>query len=507
MTWRWFVIVGMLLMVVGVEAQDATPAMIDMINTARATVGAPPLGYNALLTTTAQQHSNDMAAGDFLSHTGSDGSMFWERMRQNGYLLVNGAENVLYRGDADIAGAFNQWYESEGHRMNMLNPNYTEVGVAYAVSADGTYYFTMVLGARVDVPPLPTPIVIPPSPTLAPPTNLPPTALPPTNTPLPTDRVVLPTTPTPTMVPTQSPVTSLPPTVEPSITFSDGSTPTLLPTVIAQAPNTPPPDLRLVWDDRSFALINISGELLDLQWVQFESDNSVLATSDWESESLSAPLWGFPVNDCLQVWSIEQSDWESKPSECEIRHSWIAVAPDRLFWRGVPRFTVTNRGRVIAMCSTPSGTCDVNLEGVVADGIVATEVPAREDNVTTGIPGQILLQYDGQSITVLNVSGEPVNLTGLQFQSENGVLGVETWNNGYLTANLATFPAGDCLQAWTLEVSGLPIPDDCQIRHSWVALANPSVMWVGVTQFMVFQGGNQLGVCSVAAGRCEVQLR
>ena len=139
----------------------------------RDAVGVAPLTVNSALTLAAQQHSDDMAAGGFLSHVGSNGSQFWERMRRNGYPLVAGAENVLYRWDASVEGAYQQWYESDGHRVNMLNADYTEIGVAYAVGADGRYYFTMMLGAQAGGVVQPTPAVSPPTATAVPPDDPP----------------------------------------------------------------------------------------------------------------------------------------------------------------------------------------------------------------------------------------------------------------------------------------------------------------------------------------------
>ena len=131
-----------------------------------------PLYFNLALQATAQQHSDDMASVDRLSHTGTDGSQFWERMQSNGYLLSAGAENVLSRGDSNPESAFQQWFNSEPHRLNMLNTDYQKVGIAYARAESGRFYFTMVFGARTDfvvattIPtntPIPTDTAIPPT--------------------------------------------------------------------------------------------------------------------------------------------------------------------------------------------------------------------------------------------------------------------------------------------------------------------------------------------------------
>jgi hypothetical protein len=127
---------------------------------------------------------------------------------------------------------------------------------------------------------------------------------------------------------------------------------------------------------------------------------------------------------------------------------------------------------------------------------------------TVGTPAvTIQLQYDGQSLTILNTSGDNVDLSRLRLESERGTLGAQDWNNGFLTADLAAFPARDCLQAWTLDVVDPPPPQACDTRHAWIALTDARVMWMDVSQFTVYMGDVQIGTCAVAVGRCDVQMR
>ena len=147
------------------QGQDAQAwGILSLVNDARASQGVPALAMNSRLVAAAQLHSDDMASGEFMSHTGSDGSRFWERMADAGYIMTSGAENVLYRWDLSTGGAFQQWRDSPPHNTNMMNGTYQEVGIAWARSASGKYYYTMVLGARADFVP----------PTAVPPTDVPP---------------------------------------------------------------------------------------------------------------------------------------------------------------------------------------------------------------------------------------------------------------------------------------------------------------------------------------------
>ncbi len=126
-------------------AQSA--AILQLLNEQRAAQGMSRLSTDAQLEQTALAHSNDQAARDVLTHDGADGSTVAERVQRNGYAYSAVGENVLSRPDINAPGAFDQWWNSEGHYANMMNPAYSEIGIRYAQAADGTYYYTMVLAA------------------------------------------------------------------------------------------------------------------------------------------------------------------------------------------------------------------------------------------------------------------------------------------------------------------------------------------------------------------------
>jgi uncharacterized protein YkwD len=121
-------------------------AILAEMNAAREVGGAGALELNTALMLAALHHSQDMAAGEFMSHTGSDGSDAAQRAERVNYVYRALGENVLYRFDQNAGGAFKQWWDSPPHQENMLNPDFTEVGIAFAVGSDGNYYYTMLLG-------------------------------------------------------------------------------------------------------------------------------------------------------------------------------------------------------------------------------------------------------------------------------------------------------------------------------------------------------------------------
>lgn len=103
------------------------------ISTASKQVLAP----NALLENAAIGHSQWMLAADIFSHTGSGGSSPSQRATAAGYQWTNIGENLSWRGSSgtiDFNGSINTHHQdlflSAGHRLNMLNDMYQEVGIA-----------------------------------------------------------------------------------------------------------------------------------------------------------------------------------------------------------------------------------------------------------------------------------------------------------------------------------------------------------------------------------------
>jgi len=123
--------------------------VVRLVNVQRASNGLPPLQVVEALVVAAHRHSNDMAQHNFMSHTGSDGSTPWDRMRDAGYRLVYGGENVA-AGYSAPASVINGWMNSSGHRANILSPNFCHVGAGYAYSSNSSYhhYWTLDFGCN-----------------------------------------------------------------------------------------------------------------------------------------------------------------------------------------------------------------------------------------------------------------------------------------------------------------------------------------------------------------------
>ena len=120
--------------------------VVNQTNQNRANVGLPPLVINAQLTAAAEAHSAEQATRNTMTHTGANGSNPGQRMKNAGYRPSTWGENVA-AGYPDPASVVNGWINSPGHRANILNPAFTEIGVGAVTSSSGAIYWTMDLGA------------------------------------------------------------------------------------------------------------------------------------------------------------------------------------------------------------------------------------------------------------------------------------------------------------------------------------------------------------------------
>jgi uncharacterized protein YkwD len=105
--------------------------VLDIVNSERRQAGLSPLRLHSQLTAAAQEHSNDMARNNFMSHTGSDGSSPFDRIKRHGYNYRQAAENIA-AGYSSAQDVMRGWMNSSGHRRNILNPNYRDIGIGYA---------------------------------------------------------------------------------------------------------------------------------------------------------------------------------------------------------------------------------------------------------------------------------------------------------------------------------------------------------------------------------------
>ena len=132
--------------------------LLQLINNERAKVGAAALAFDPELVNAAERHSTRMDDFNFFAHQDPvDGSNASTRATQEGYGWTRIGENIAYTSgshasvldNADVELLHTGLMNSSGHRANILNANYQEVGLAFDVgdyNGRPTIFLTEVFG-------------------------------------------------------------------------------------------------------------------------------------------------------------------------------------------------------------------------------------------------------------------------------------------------------------------------------------------------------------------------
>jgi uncharacterized protein YkwD len=108
------------------------------LNQLRAENRAPRLRSSRSLDRVAQDYADKMLRESFYDHTAPDGSTVLERVRSTGYTFTSVGENIAL-GQFEPSEVIEGWADSPGHRRNMLDRDFREVGhgVAFGHNANG----------------------------------------------------------------------------------------------------------------------------------------------------------------------------------------------------------------------------------------------------------------------------------------------------------------------------------------------------------------------------------
>jgi uncharacterized protein YkwD len=154
----WRIVLARPLLTAGLgDWQAEGQKVLEQVNVARgqarqcgrqAFAAATPLTWNATLGSAAQTHSRAMANGNFFAHQDRDGRTPGDRAELAGYGGQRVGENIA--AGLDSAGKVVEgWLASPGHCANLMNPQFSELGAAYAndPKSDAGIYWTALFGA------------------------------------------------------------------------------------------------------------------------------------------------------------------------------------------------------------------------------------------------------------------------------------------------------------------------------------------------------------------------
>ncbi len=117
--------------------------VIRLVNEIRVKNGLKALAANWELSRVARYKSEDMSSDRYFSHTSPTYGTPFQMIQSFGLSYRTAGENIAY-GQRTPASVVDAWMNSSGHRANILNASYTQIGVGYC--ANGNYWTQMFIG-------------------------------------------------------------------------------------------------------------------------------------------------------------------------------------------------------------------------------------------------------------------------------------------------------------------------------------------------------------------------
>lgn len=127
---------------VDTKADSFEREVVRLVNVERRKNGLSELEYNWQLSRVARYKSEDMRDRGYFSHTSPTYGTPYQMMRSFGITYRTAGENIA-KGQTSPEAVVKGWMNSSGHRANILNPSFTEIGVGFA---SGNYWTQMFIG-------------------------------------------------------------------------------------------------------------------------------------------------------------------------------------------------------------------------------------------------------------------------------------------------------------------------------------------------------------------------
>jgi uncharacterized protein YkwD len=128
-------------------SRDET-ALLEMINKERAAKKLPALKPQPQLFRAAREHSANMARQDKMEHV-LDGKRPPQRVKAAGYRGALVGENIAAGEGWPLTEVMSGWMKSRGHRENILDTRFIDIGIGLAKSSKGETFYTTVFARPV----------------------------------------------------------------------------------------------------------------------------------------------------------------------------------------------------------------------------------------------------------------------------------------------------------------------------------------------------------------------
>ncbi|MDF2949870.1 MAG: putative Calcium-chelating exported protein [Sedimentibacter sp.] len=117
--------------------------VVQLVNVERQKAGLQPLTLNSEISNVARAKSKDMADNNYFAHQSPTYGSAGDMLTKFGIRWSAWGEN-LASGQRTPESVVTAWMNSEGHRANIMSPNFSRIGVGYVTNSGGTPYWTQV---------------------------------------------------------------------------------------------------------------------------------------------------------------------------------------------------------------------------------------------------------------------------------------------------------------------------------------------------------------------------
>jgi serine/threonine protein kinase len=332
---------------------------------------------------------------------------------------------------------------------------------------------------------------------------------------------------------TAEPTQELTATVEPT-SESTTTTATAARTAVAEGPVVRAPNMRALYQDGQFLLVNLSGRTLDITKVSFEQ-----VLPDGTTRSLKATAWNrsdIPIKpnrmapaSCYELLTGDADQLAPSANQCSAllgffrttvtrNHFWVSNDPEAVF-------TVHYEGidGPLAECVIGEHSCDFYVGADAANVVVVAPTPTptmipTASNETAPEPN-VRLMYNKDNFLLINISSDPMDISQLVFKqelptgAERTFMAAEWDDQPNILGDTTNLEPDNCYELVTSEGTWVrPLRSDCETFLGWFrSYIVERFFWVSTRADAVFTVQRQgdpapLAMCPISAGECRFYL-
>lgn len=123
------------------ESQSVEQRVLSLVNEERSKSGLPPLEMDTAVSNVAILKSEDMRDHNYFNHTSPNYGSPFDMMKSFGISYEYAGENIA-AGQPSADAVMKSWMNSPGHKANILNKNYTHIGIGHVTGGKYAHYWT-----------------------------------------------------------------------------------------------------------------------------------------------------------------------------------------------------------------------------------------------------------------------------------------------------------------------------------------------------------------------------